>query len=199
MSKIGDRILLATHNSYKVKEISPFLSDLGKKVISASDLLIPEPEETGDSFSSNALLKARFCKQYTDLSVIADDSGFCVEAINNAPNIFSARWAGKEKDFSKAITKIENMMIKKMDNPKAFFECAIAVILPDLNLEKVFVERIFGKVVFPPRGDNGMGYDPIFIPDGFDKTFAQMSFEEKYKISHRTKALKKMQIWLESL
>jgi XTP/dITP diphosphohydrolase len=199
MSEIGDKILLATHNPLKVREISPFLSSLGLSVITTSELSIPEPEETGSTFIDNALLKARHCASYTDLPVLSDDSGLCVEALDNAPNIFSARWAGKQKDFSQAIAKIENMMIGKMDNPKAFFECAIAVVFPSLNLEKIFVERIFGRVVFPPRGDNGMGYDPIFIPDGFDKTFAQMSFEDKYAISHRTNALKKMQNWLENL
>lgn len=190
----GDKLLLATHNHEKVREITPFLQTFNFNIVIATDLGIPEPEETEDSFTGNALLKARFCSNYSKLPALADDSGLCVDALNGSPGIYSARWAGPNKDFYAAMAKVERLMVDTL-NRKAHFICALALVLPD-GEEQVFMARIDGTISMSPKGQYGLGYDPIFIPEGHDQTFGEMLPHIKDQISHRTKAINQLTEYL---
>ena len=189
--KPGATLVIASHNKGKVAEIAELLAPFGFAVKSAGDLGLPEPEETEDSFAGNAALKARAAAEASGLAALADDSGLCVSALGNAPGIYSARWAGPKKDFSFAMARIEReLSAKNATDRSAKFVCALALAEPGGNAE-VFEGVVEGKLVFPPRGQNGFGYDPIFIADGMDITFGEMEPAAKHAISHRAHAFEK--------
>ena len=192
------KLVIASHNKGKVREIGELLAPLGLSVISAGEMGVDEPEETGDSFAENATLKALNTAEKTGLPALADDSGLCVEDLGGSPGIYSARWAGEAKDFTVAFDRIQKELSDigiDSPNPKAYFICSLCLAVPDADVQ-IFEGRIDGVLTFPPRGEHGFGYDPIFIPDGYDITFAEMNDAEKPAISHRAIAFKK---FLESL
>ena len=183
-SQIPD-LVIASHNAGKVREIGALIAPLGIRVLSAN---IIEPEETGETFAENAVLKALHASEAAKLPALADDSGLVVPAIGGAPGIYSARWAGPDKDFSVAFERIQNEL---GDKPKdAYFICVLALSIPGAGVE-IFEGRINGHLTFPARGDKGFGYDPIFIPNGFDRTFAELDPDVKNGISHRARAFEK--------
>jgi XTP/dITP diphosphohydrolase len=184
-------LLLATHNSGKIKEISALLAPLNLIVRSASEYDLPEPLETADSFEGNAALKAIAAARSTDLPALADDSGFCVEALNGAPGIYSARWAGANKDFQQAMQRVyDELLAMKMQTSRASFVCVLAYADPQGHCT-TFRGEINGNICWPPRGEKGFGYDPMFIPDGYTQTFAEIDPAVKNAISHRALAFKK--------
>lgn len=186
--KSGDRLVFATHNKAKLKELQALLAPCGIAAVSASDLDLKEPEETGASFGENALLKARAAAEASNLPALADDSGLSVEALNGAPGIYSARWAGEKKDFSAAMTRVQNeLQALKIKDARAQFICALALSFPDGRYE-TFEGHVSGTLTFPPRGQGGFGYDPIFVPNGERKTFAEMTAGQKQNLSHRARA-----------
>jgi XTP/dITP diphosphohydrolase len=184
------RLVIATHNAGKMREFTAALSLYIKDIVSAATLNLPEPEETGVTFAENALLKARAAPRLPNDIALADDSGLCVNALQGQPGIYSARWGGPTRDFAMAMRRIDKEL---GDNPDrtAYFECVLALVWPDDHTE-LFEGRVHGHLVWPPRGDQGHGYDPIFVPQGHDKTFAEMSLEEKNALSHRGIALHKL-------
>lgn len=186
----GGRLIVASHNAGKVYEISSLLAPFSTEIISAGDLGLPEPEETGTTFVANAELKALAAARAANAVALADDSGLAVAALNGAPGIYSARWAGPEKDFDMAMRKIEAEIGHATDN-SAKFVCALALAWPDSHCES-FEGTVSGTLTFPQRGDKGFGYDPIFIPDSFDITFAEMSPAKKHSLSHRADAFSKL-------
>ena len=186
----GNEIVLATHNQGKIKEFSMMMKPYGIEVLSASELGLAEPEETGKTFEENAILKAKAGAEATGKVVLADDSGLIVKALDNAPGIYSARWAGPEKDFTKAMNRVNEELGCNVDRRAAFI-AVLAMVWPDGYV--VSVEgRVEGEIIWPPRGEKGFGYDPIFQPNGKDKTFAEMSAEEKKSMSHRGIAFEKL-------
>jgi XTP/dITP diphosphohydrolase len=187
--KVPKEIVIASHNPGKVKEINILLNDIGIEASPISIFSSEEPIEDGNSFSENALIKARNAKKLSNTAALADDSGLCIEALNGAPGIYSARWAGKDKDFSHAMALIKEKL-KGVDNKKAYFICALALVNEN-NEEYVFIGKINGKLTFPERGKMGFGYDPIFIPEKHKITFGEMKPEKKDLISHRAQAFKK--------
>jgi XTP/dITP diphosphohydrolase len=189
----GQKLVIASHNSGKVAEIAEMIAPLHIHAISASDANVIEPEETGITFEENAILKAKHCMNVTGLASLADDSGLVVPAIGGAPGIYSARWAGPNKNFDVAFDRIRNELGSKPAN--AYFICVLALCLPD-GTTKTFEGRINGTLVFPPRGVNGFGYDPIFIPEGHKVTFGEFDPNEKNKISHRSRAFAKFMNFL---
>jgi len=199
-------ILIATNNKGKFKEISALLSQINIKSISTFDLNIEEPEETGETFAENSLLKAKYYSQKTNLISLADDSGISIVDLKNKPGIHSARFAinpeTNDKDFPYAFEKIFNelSLAKKTanDKPKAFFICDLALFNPHNNFAINFQGRIDGHLIYPPKGDNGFGYDPIFVKDGMDKTFGEIEPDLKEKISHRGLAFQKLVDWLKN-
>ncbi len=199
MTKSLKEIVIASHNNGKVSEIKSLLKPLGYKVFSAKRFNINEPVENGDTFRENSLIKSKNAAIKSGLPAIADDSGLCILSLDGQPGIFSARWAGKEKNFGNAIIKIEkkmidNGLINKVQR-KAFFCCALSIYYPN-HVSKVCEGKIYGHVQFPPTGNNGFGYDPIFVPIGYKKTFGQMNFNYKERISHRAIAFKKLKKYL---
>jgi XTP/dITP diphosphohydrolase len=186
----GGKLVLASHNQGKLREIRDLLAPFNAEVISAGELGLPEPEETGLSFVANAELKALAAAMGAQMIALSDDSGLAVDALNGAPGIYSARWAGPEKDFNLAMRKIQNAM---GDNPvkTARFICALSLAWPDGHCETV-EGKVEGTLTFPPRGTHGFGYDPIFIPDGFDITFGEMDPAKKHEMSHRADAFRKL-------
>ena len=185
---IPGKLVLASHNAGKLKEIAPLVTPFGVEPISAGALGLPEPEETGDTFIANAALKALAAATATGLPALADDSGLTVVALGGAPGLYSARWAGEAKDFALAMARVEREWRDSGSNDRgAAFVCALALAWPDGHVE-TFEGRIFGELVFPPRGDRGFGYDPIFIPEGRQETFAEIDPAEKHAISHRARA-----------
>ena len=184
----SNKLVLASHNPGKVKEISRLLKDFNLEIISVADFGIAEPEETETTFIGNARLKALHSANESGLPALADDSGLVIPALNGQPGIFSARWAGPNKDFNSAIMRVENELIGKTDL-SASFVCALALAWPDGHVETV-EGRCDGQLVFPARGTHEFGYDPIFIPQGHDKTFGEMTPAEKALLSHRTNAFK---------
>ncbi len=189
--KAGDRLLVASHNPGKVREIRDLLAPYGIDAVSARDLDLPEPEETGKTFKANAELKARAAATASGLPALADDSGLEVEALEGAPGIYSARWAGETKDFSLAMERVEKELSEsKADSPDkrvANFTCALTIATPDGACD-TFEGKVFGTLVWPPRGTQGFGYDPIFLPDGGTQTFGEMEPDEKHGQSHRARA-----------
>ena len=187
----GARLVAATHNPGKARELVELL-DGRFEVVAAGALGLPEPDETEHSFEANALLKARTAAQASGLVAIADDSGLCVSALDDAPGIYSARWAGPEKDFALAMAKVEQRLEEAhAEDFSAWFACALAVAWPD-GPAVVVQGRVDGTLNFPPRGDLGFGYDPIFVPEGLAVTFGQMEPAAKSAISHRTRAFAKL-------
>ncbi|MBD3833037.1 Non-canonical purine NTP pyrophosphatase [compost metagenome] len=187
----GMRLVAATHNPGKAREIEALL-DGNYRIVTAGSLNLPEPDETESTFVGNAMLKARHAAEASGEVSLADDSGLSVAALDGAPGIFSARWAGPGKDFALAMKKVEERLeeVGSTDR-RAWFTSALAVAWPDGPC--VVVEgRIDGDLVFPPRGDGGHGYDPIFRPEGSDKTFAEMEDAEKDAISHRARAFARL-------
>lgn len=186
----GSRLVVASHNAGKVREIRDLLAPFKADVISASELHLPEPEETALTFIGNAELKAHAAATGANLPALADDSGLVIDALDGAPGIYSARWAGPTKDFAVAFERIQRATTGKT-NTRAHFVCALSLAWPDGHVES-FEGKISGHLTFPPRGDKGFGYDPIFITDGFEVTFAQMEPHEKYAISHRADAFRQL-------
>jgi XTP/dITP diphosphohydrolase len=181
----GDTLVIASHNKGKVREIVELLGAYVAHFPSAGELNLPEPEETETTFIGNAELKARAAAIGSGLPALADDSGLVVPALGGAPGIYSARWAGPDKDFSVAMRRVETELGAR--DPSASFVCALTLAWPDGHVESV-EGRIHGRLVFPGRGDRGFGYDPIFILDGRDLTFAEIDPNEKHRISHRADA-----------
>ncbi|BBK39839.1 non-canonical purine NTP pyrophosphatase [Allostella sp. ATCC 35155] len=184
------RLVIASHNTGKVREIGELLAPWGVSVVSAGALGLPEPEETGTSFVANAELKALAAARTAGLPALADDSGLEVRALGGAPGIYSARWAGPEKDFPRAMAEIERRLAGS-DDHAARFVCALTLAWPDGHAE-TFVGTVEGCLVFPPRGDRGFGYDPIFRPDGATETFGEMDAAAKHRISHRADAFRQL-------
>lgn len=193
MRKLGPgRLVIASHNDGKVKEINDLLSPLGIEAVSAKKLGLPDPEETGTTFAENAELKALAAAKASGLPALADDSGLSVTALAGAPGIFSARWAGEPRDFDMAMKKVETAVFDTgTEDFSARFVCALSLAWPDGHTE-TFEGEVTGVLIFPGRGDKGFGYDPIFVPDGYHMTFAEMDPEEKHAISHRADAFRKL-------
>jgi XTP/dITP diphosphohydrolase len=187
------KLVIASHNEGKVKEIRALLAPYGIEPVSAKSLDLPEPEETGTTFVANAELKAMQAADLSGLPALADDSGLCVEALNGDPGIFSARWAGETKDFNLAMQLVEDNIQKlgPETDRDAHFVCALALAWPDGHVEW-FEGRVDGLLVWPPRGDNGFGYDPMFLPDGHDRTFGEMAADEKTPLTHRADAFRQL-------
>jgi XTP/dITP diphosphohydrolase len=200
--RITGQLVIATHNPGKLAEMRELLSPHGVTAISATDLKLAEPDETGDSFAANARIKAVAAATAAKLPAFADDSGLVVEALDGAPGIYSARWAGPSKDFNSAMTRIERLLAERGAREpaqrKAHFVSALCVAWPDGHVEEVEA-RVDGTLVWPPRGDAGFGYDPTFLPDGHDRTFGEMTSIEKHGLpplgkglSHRARAFVKL-------
>ncbi len=186
----GARLVIASHNPGKVREIADLLSPFDVEVIAAGVLGLPEPEETGATFIANAELKARASTLGAGLPALSDDSGLVVPALDGAPGLYSARWAGPGKDFGVAMKRVERELTARGLEPsgqKAHFVCALALAWPDGHCES-FEGIVHGRLVFPPRGDRGFGYDPIFIADGHGISFGEMAPKAKHAISHRARA-----------
>nr|WP_232328702.1 RdgB/HAM1 family non-canonical purine NTP pyrophosphatase [Sphingomonas horti] len=186
-------MVVASHNPGKVKEVAALLGPHGIEPVSAGSLGLPEPDETGTTFAANAELKALLAADLSGMPAIADDSGLCVEALGLEPGIFSARWAGPDKDFGLAMRLVEEHLERAGPEAgrNAHFMCALAVAWPDGHLE-AFEGRVDGTLVWPPRGNGGFGYDPMFVPNGYDQTFGEMDPDEKHRISHRAMAFEKL-------
>jgi XTP/dITP diphosphohydrolase len=181
----GDTLVIASHNKGKVREIALLLGAYVAHFPSAGELGLPEPEETETTFIGNAELKAVAAAKASGLAALADDSGLVVPALDGAPGIYSARWAGPTKDFAVAMARVETEL--GANDPSAYFVCALSLAWPDGHVESC-EGRVYGRLVFPGRGDRGFGYDPIFIPDGHDTTFAEMVPDDKHRMSHRADA-----------
>jgi XTP/dITP diphosphohydrolase len=200
--KIHGRLVIATHNAGKLREMRELLAPFGVEANSAAELGLDEPEETGTTFAANARLKAQAAAAKTGLAAFADDSGLSVEALGGEPGIYSARWAGPDRDFKRAMELVE-AKLRALDalapaQRKAYFVSALCVAWPDGHLEE-FASDVAGHLVWPPRGDRGFGYDPMFLPDGLDKTFGELTSEEKHGLpprgrglSHRARAFIKL-------
>ena len=182
----GERLVLATHNPGKLREMSDLLAPAGLEVVSAGSLGLAEPEETALDFAGNARLKARAATA-AGLPALADDSGFCVAALGGAPGVFSARWAGPDKDFAAAMHRVHDEAAG-CDDRRAWFVSAICLAWPG-GETATFIGRVDGTLAWPPRGERGFGYDPMFIPAGAELTFAEMEPATKYAHSHRARAL----------
>ena len=194
------KIVVASHNAGKVKEIKNLLKPYNLNIISAAGLNVKEPKETGKSFIENAVLKAKFVSKRTGFIALSDDSGLCINALDGKPGIHSARWAGKDKNFSVAIQKIENKLKNlslnfKIKKFRAHFCCALALCFPNGKIIS-FQGKVYGYLQFPAKGQNGFGYDPIFVPNGKKFTFGEISSVTKYKMDHRFKAFKKIKKFL---
>lgn len=184
----GETLVLATHNPGKVREIGELLAPYGMTVVSASDLGLPEPEETGTTFIANAELKALAAATASDKPALADDSGFCVAALDGDPGVYSARWAGPSKDFSVAMDLVHRKMVEcGSADSRAWFTCALTLAWPDGHCESV-EGYVHGTAVWPPRGQKGFGYDPMFVPDGDTRTFGEGDADWKHSVSHRADA-----------
>lgn len=188
----GSELIVASHNPGKVREIRALLEPFGMKVRSARELDLEEPEETGTTFIENARIKALATVRASGLPALADDSGLAVEALGGAPGIYSARWAGPEKDFSVAMEKVEfELKATGKSNRRAAFICALTLCWPDGQCRD-FEGRVEGDLVWPPKGEHGFGYDPVFVPDGHSETFGEMDQTKKHAMSHRADAFRKL-------
>ncbi len=186
----GGKLVIASHNAGKVREIGQLLARFDVQVVSAGDLGLAEPEETGTTFVANAELKALAAAKAADLPALADDSGLAVDALGGDPGIYSARWAGPSKDFGAAMEAVHDKMGEAADR-SARFVCALTLAWPDGHVES-FEGVVEGDIVWPPRGANGFGYDPFFLPKGGELTFGEMEAEAKHAISHRADAFAKL-------
>ena len=185
----GSHLVVASHNPGKVREIEALLAPYGVATVGAAALGLPEPEETGATFEENAALKARAAAEASGLPALSDDSGLVVPALGGAPGIYSARWAGPDKDFGIAIERVRRELGDR--DRTAHFVAVLALARPGGEVE-TFRGEAHGRLVWPPRGECGFGYDPIFIPDGYDVTFGEMDPDEKHRISHRARAFEKL-------
>jgi len=195
-------VVIATHNPGKLREMRELLAPFGIEAQSAGELGLVEPKETGKTFAANARIKAMAAATATGGPAFADDSGLVVDALGGEPGIHSARWAGESKDFRAAMNRVQTLLVERgartPDQRRAHFIAALCLAWPDGHVEE-FEGRVDGTVVWPPRGDQGFGYDPLFMPDGFDRSFGQMSAEEKHGLppkgrglSHRARAFIKL-------
>jgi XTP/dITP diphosphohydrolase len=200
--RIAGHLVIATHNQGKLSEMRELLAPYGIVLVSAGELGLPEPEETGTNFRDNARIKAVAASTASKLPAFADDSGLSVDALDGAPGIHSARWAGPDRNFQRAMERIDLLLREHgataADRRTAHFISALCVAWPDGHVE-VFEARVDGTLVFPPRGEKGFGYDPIFLPDGFTRTFGEMTSDEKHGLpprglglSHRARAFVKL-------
>ncbi|MEM8985526.1 MAG: RdgB/HAM1 family non-canonical purine NTP pyrophosphatase [Pseudomonadota bacterium] len=190
------KLVVASHNEGKVKEIKALMSPFGIETVSARELLLPEPEETGNTFIANAELKALAAARAANLPALSDDSGLCVDALDGAPGIYSARWAGPDKDFALAMEKVQKGLEEaQAQDPDvghgAHFTCALTLAWPDGHAES-FEGRVHGALVWPPRGEKGFGYDPVFKADGEKLTFGEMAPDKKHAMSHRADAFRQL-------
>ena len=193
-----EEIVFASHNEGKIKEIKKLLAPYGINVKSALDMDLPDVEETGKTFEENSLLKSRTIAKLVNKPCLADDSGLCVDALNGAPGVYSARYA-PNRDFDKGMEKLLAEMEKSPNKSRnAHFSCVISLAWPD-GQYKVFAGQVDGKIALHKMGVGGFGYDPLFVPEGFTCSFAQMSQEEKNKISHRGRAVEKLKDFLNNL
>jgi XTP/dITP diphosphohydrolase len=197
MRPIGDKLVIATHNPGKLREIAELIEPLGITCVGAEELGLPEPEEIGNTFVDNADLKAREAADLSGLPALADDSGLCVDALHGAPGIFSARWAEDadgNRDWTRAMEKVwrEVEAAGPEAGHDAHFACALAIAWPNDGQAENFEGRVDGTLTWPPRGDNGFGYDPIFVPAGHHATFGEMDPAEKHRMSHRADAFRKL-------
>jgi XTP/dITP diphosphohydrolase len=192
--KARTRLVIASHNKGKVREMGELLAPFGIETISVAELGLPEPDETGTSFVENAKLKAVAAANASGMLALSDDSGLEIKAIGGAPGIHSALWGGPEKDFNLAMAKVEDAMRKRgATDMTANFTCALALAEPG-GEALAFEGKVFGKIIFPPRGTSGIGYDPIFIADGETLSFGEMDPDAKHAISHRARAFEKLMI-----
>jgi len=200
--RITGKLVIATHNPGKLAEMRELLAPYGIEAISAGELGLAEPDETGDSFQANARIKAEAAAKAAQLPAFADDSGLAVDALDGAPGIYSARWAGETKDFGAAMARIERLLQERgataPERRTAHFVSALCVAWPDGHIEEVEA-RADGTLVWPPRGTAGFGYDPVFLPEGHSRTFGEMTSIEKHGLpplglglSHRAKAFVKL-------
>ncbi|TCT04313.1 RdgB/HAM1 family non-canonical purine NTP pyrophosphatase [Aquabacter spiritensis] len=200
--RLTGRVVIATHNPGKLKEMQDLLAPHGIEAVSAGALELPEPEETGDSFAANARIKAQAAARAAELPAFADDSGLCVDSLGGQPGIYSARWGGPEKDFEMAMDNVQALLVTvdalTADRRRAHFVSALCVAWPDGHVEE-FEGVVDGTLVWPPRGKKGFGYDPMFVPEGYTRTFAEMTAEEKHSmpplglgLSHRARAFRKL-------
>jgi XTP/dITP diphosphohydrolase len=200
--RITGRLVIATHNPGKLAEMRDLLAVYGVEAISAGELGLPEPEEVGTTFRANARIKAEAAAMASNMPAFADDSGLTVDALNGEPGIYSARWAGPDKDFRLAMNKIQSLLVersaKSAEQRRGHFVSALCVAWPDGHAEE-FEATVDGTIVWPPRGTQGFGYDPLFKPDGHERTFGEMSAEEKHGLpprgqglSHRARAFLKL-------
>lgn len=185
----GDRLVIASHNPGKIVEIGALLAPYRVEALGAAALGIAEPEETEPSFEGNAALKARAAVEASGLPALSDDSGLVVPALDGAPGIYSARWAGPTRDFSLAMARVHRELGDK--DRAASFVSVLALVWPD-GEEALFRGEVHGTLSWPPRGENGFGYDPMFIPDGYGETFGELPHTVKYAIDHRARAFQKL-------
>jgi XTP/dITP diphosphohydrolase len=195
------RLVAATHNPGKLPELRALFEPLGFEMVSAGELGLPEPDETEHTFRGNAELKALAAARASGLPALADDSGLAVEALGGAPGVYSARWAGPGKDFTVAMQKVEDALAQETGpdgeaDRRARFVSVLTIAWPDGRTAS-FEGEVRGRLVWPPRGDRGFGYDPIFIADGREDTFGEMDPAEKHAISHRAAAFARLRAWLE--
>lgn len=196
---LSGKVVIATHNAGKLREMRELLAPYGVELVSAGELGLPEPDETGHMFAENAGIKAHAAAKASGLPALADDSGICIAALDGAPGLFSANWAGPGKDFAPALERVQRELAKRgattPEKRRAHFVSALVIAWPDGH-EELFEGRVFGTVTDAPRGAGGFGYDPIFLPDGHAKTFGEMTSQEKHGIpadgspglSHRARA-----------
>ena len=185
-------LIIASHNDGKIKEINALVVPFGIEARSAKKIGLGDPEETGKTFAENAIIKAETAASAANLPALGDDSGLEVAALDGAPGIYSARWAGEPRDFARAMEKLRKALVeKKTGDFSARFVCALCLAWPDGHRE-IFEGEIRGRLQFPPRGENGFGYDPIFVPNGYDKTFGEMKTAEKLPMTHRADAFRKL-------
>ena len=186
----GGQLVIATHNPGKLKEIAELLAPYVRNCLGAGELNLPEPAETGETFQANAELKALAAAEGAKLPALADDSGIVVDALGGAPGVYSARWAGPKKDFAMAMQRVERQLGPDADRT-AHFVSVLSLAWPDGHVE-TFEGRVTGRLIWPPRGDRGFGYDPMFLPDGRSQTFGEMDPQGKHQISHRAVAFRKL-------
>ena len=197
MRPIGEKLVIATHNPGKLREIAELVSALGIECVGAAELSLPEPEEIGNSFADNAELKAREAADLSGLPALADDSGLCVDALGGRPGIFSARWAEDEvgeRNWMRAMERVWREVEAAGEDAgnDAHFTCALAIAWPNDGQAETFEGRVDGTLVWPPRGDQGFGYDPMFVPSGHVQTFGEMEPALKHGMSHRAAAFAKL-------
>jgi XTP/dITP diphosphohydrolase len=185
-----DCLVIATHNPGKLREIAALMKPYGVSVMGAGELALPEPEETGTTFEANAELKALAAATRSGLPALADDSGLAVPALDGAPGIYSARWAGPERDFARAMAMVEERLAGHSDR-RASFVAVLSLAWPDRHVES-FRGEVRGSLTWPPRGRQGFGYDPMFVAEGESVTFGEMDPAKKYVMSHRADAFRKL-------